>query len=106
MNGKYQWNYDKYETVVHNVMEILYSPKTVSYELASYEEMTQGMEMFDNFQELVKNSQELAMTLQNFIVSTLHHEDVVDFLMNTLQHYLLVFGVHLDNPVQLIHLIR
>ena len=79
-------------------MEILYTPKTISYKPASFQEATQDMEMMEIFQEMVMNSKELAMTLQKV--------DLGAFLMNTLKHYLKLFDVHLDNPMQMIQLIR
>ena len=82
-------------------MEILYTPKTISYKPASFQEAAQDMEMMEIFQEMVMNSKELAMTLQNIDLG-----DLGAFLMNTLEHYLKLFSVHLDDPVQMIQLIR
>ena len=56
--------------------------------------------MMGNFNDMFENSQKLVKTLQ-----TLKLGDLEVFLMNTIEHYLQLFDVHLDDPVQIIQLI-
>ena len=82
-------------------MEILYTTKTISYKPSTFQEVGQNIVMMGNFNDMFENSQKLIMTLQNLELG-----DLGVFLMNTLEHYLQIFDVHLDEPVQIIQLIR
>ena len=95
------WNYKKYETVIDNVLEILYTPKKISYKPSTFQEVGQNIVMMGNFNDMFENSQKLVMTIQNLKLG-----DLGLFLMKTLEHYLQLFDVHLDDPVQVIQLIR
>ena len=57
--------------------------------------------MMGNFNDMFENSQKLVMTLQDLKLG-----DFGVFLKNTLEHYLQLFDVHLDDPVKIIQLIR
>ena len=82
-------------------MEILYTPKTIFYKPSTFQEVGQNIVMMGNFNDMFENSKKLMMTLQNLELG-----DVRVFLMNTLEHYLQLFDVHLDDPVKIIQLIR
>ena len=70
------------------------SKKTVTFKEETY------------FSELFLNLQELVMTTQNIVMSAFNNMDFIDFLSNSLQHYLELFGIQLDTPEQAIQLIR
>ena len=96
---EYDLSPEKYENIIQKGIQIIDSMNALTYKNITFTEEAHFSEFFTNFQELV-------MTTENFVMSTSHHMDIEDFLMNTLEHYLKLFDVHLDNPGQAIQLIR